>query len=81
MSSPDSRWLLPFCTHTRWFVIGSSFALSLVGVSEEPALAMILFIHILTIILMVVPGLFVLWRNGITIRSLQKGAANAVANA
>ncbi len=63
------------------FVIGSGYALSLVGVGEEPALAMILFIHILTIILMVVPGLFVLWRSGITIRSLQKVAANADANA
>jgi len=52
------------------FVIGSAYALKLVGIAEEPALAMILFLHGFSIILMVVPGLIVLWRNRIEVRSL-----------
>ena len=52
------------------FVIGSGYALNLIGVAEEPALVMILFLQSFSIILTVVPGLVVLWRNGIEIRSL-----------
>ncbi len=50
------------------FVIGSGFALKLLGVPDEQALAMILFNHILTIVLMVAVGLLFLWRSGIDIR-------------
>ncbi len=57
------------------FIIGSGYALQLLGVAEEPALATILFIHVLTIVLMIVPGLFVLLRSGVTIRSLRQVTA------
>ena len=50
------------------FVIGSGFALKLLGVPDEQALAMILFNHIISIVLMVGPGLLFLWRSGIDIR-------------
>jgi uncharacterized membrane protein YbhN (UPF0104 family) len=50
------------------FVIGSGFALSVLGVPDDKALAMILFTHIITIILMVGPGLLFLWLSGINIR-------------
>lgn len=52
------------------FVIGSGFALSLLGVAEEQALAMILFNHVLSVILMVGIGVTVLMRNGLKIREL-----------
>jgi len=50
------------------FVIGSGFALKLLGVPDEQALAMILFNNFLSIALMVGPGLFFLWRSGVDIR-------------
>ena len=50
------------------FVIGSAFALKLLGVPDEQALVMILFNHVLSIILMVGIGLLYLWRCGIDIR-------------
>jgi uncharacterized membrane protein YbhN (UPF0104 family) len=52
------------------FVIGSGFALKLLGVPDEQALAMILFTHIMTIILVVFFGLIILWQSGIDIRSV-----------
>ncbi|MGI9451847.1 MAG: lysylphosphatidylglycerol synthase transmembrane domain-containing protein [Geminicoccaceae bacterium] len=52
------------------FVIGSGFALHALGVPAEQALAMIMFNHILSILLMVGIGLMVLWRSGIEIRSM-----------
>jgi hypothetical protein len=55
------------------FVIGSGFALKLLGVPDEQALVMILFNQVLSIILMVGIGLLYLWRCGIDIR--QAGAS------
>jgi hypothetical protein len=52
------------------FVIGSGFAFHTLGVPDEQALAMIMFNHILSILLMVGPGLMVLWRSGVEIRSM-----------
>ncbi len=52
------------------FVIGSGFALKLLGVPDEQALVMILFSHIISVILVVGIGLAVLWRNGIDIRAM-----------
>lgn len=57
------------------FVIGSGFALKLLGVPDEAALAMILFIHMISIILVVGIGLIVLWRSGIDIRAMARNAA------
>ena len=50
------------------FAIGSGFALKLLGVPDEQALAMILFNQTLSIALMVGLGLLFLWRSGVDIR-------------
>ncbi len=50
------------------FVIGSGFALKLLEVPDEKALAMILFNHVISIVLMVGLGLIFIWRSGIDIR-------------
>jgi len=52
------------------FVIGSGFALKLLDVPDEQALAMILFNHVLSIVLMVTLGLMFFWRSGIDIRTI-----------
>ncbi|MDH3380571.1 MAG: flippase-like domain-containing protein [Gammaproteobacteria bacterium] len=52
------------------FVIGSGFALKLLGVPDEQALAMILLNHMISIILVVGIGLVVLWQSGIDIRAM-----------
>ena len=57
------------------FIIGSGFALQLLGVADEQALAMILFSHILSIVLMVGFGLLFLWRSGIDIREAHSAEA------
>lgn len=54
------------------FVIGSGFALKLLGVPDEQALAMILFNHVFSIVLMVGPGLIFLWRSGVDIREASR---------
>ena len=54
------------------FVIGSGFALKLLGVSDETAVAMILLSHVMALVLVVSIGTFVLWRSGISIRLLRK---------
>jgi uncharacterized membrane protein YbhN (UPF0104 family) len=59
------------------FVIGSGFTLRLLGVPDEQALAMILFNHMLSILLMVVLGLLFLWRSGIDIRQARNMKDNA----
>lgn len=51
------------------FVIGSGFALQQLGVPDEQALAMIVFTHIMTIILVVFFGLIILLQSGIDIRA------------
>ena len=56
------------------FVIGSGFALKLLGVADEQALAMILFNHVLSIVLMVGPGLIFLWRSGVDIREMRRSS-------
>lgn len=50
------------------FVIGSGFALNLLGVPDEQALAMILFNHVFSIVLVVGLGLLFLWWSGVDIR-------------
>lgn len=55
------------------FLIGSGFALRLLGVADEQALAMILFSHVLSTILVVGIGLAILWRSGLEIRTLAQG--------
>ena len=56
------------------FVIGSGFALKILGVPDAPALSMILFVHMLSIGLVVGIGLIYLWRSGIDIRAARRRA-------
>jgi uncharacterized membrane protein YbhN (UPF0104 family) len=63
------------------FVIGSGFALKLLDVADEQALAMILFNHVLTIVLMVGFGLLYLWKSGVDIRQARNVEADADASA
>ncbi len=63
------------------FVIGSGFALKLLGVPDEKALAMILFTHTLSVVLMVGPGLLYLWRSGVDIRHAHEAEPQADAPA
>ena len=57
------------------FIVGSSFALQLLGVPDEQALAMILFTHFLSIVLMVGFGLLFLFRSGVNIREAHSAEA------
>jgi hypothetical protein len=57
------------------FIIGAGFALNRLGVPDEQALAMILFNHILSLVLVVGIGLLFLWRSGLDIRQAAKAAA------
>ncbi len=52
------------------FVIGAGFALNILGVADEAALAMILFNNTFSILLMVGIGLMVFWRSGVKLRTL-----------
>ena len=63
------------------FIIGSGFALMLLGVPDEQALAMILFNHVLSVVLMVGLGLMFLWRSGVDIRQAHTAKATADAAA
>lgn len=62
------------------FVIGSGFALNLLGVPDETALAMILFTHVISLVLVVGIGLIVLWRSGIDIRIMVQRAGKSDAS-
>ncbi len=63
------------------FVIGSGLALKLLGVSDETALAMILFNHMISLILVVAIGLVVLWLSGIDIRTMAQRVEKTDASA
>lgn len=54
------------------FVIGSAFALKLLGVTDETAITMILLNHVMALILVVAIGATVLLRSGISIRMAVK---------
>jgi hypothetical protein len=54
------------------FVIGAGFALNILGVADEAALAMIMFNNIFSILLMVGIGLMVFWRSGVELRTLTR---------
>ncbi|MBT5049299.1 MAG: flippase-like domain-containing protein [Rhodospirillaceae bacterium] len=54
------------------FVLGAGFALNLLGVPDEQALAMILFNHGFSIVLMVGIGLLYLWRSGVDIKAARQ---------
>ncbi len=56
------------------FVIGAGFALNILGVEDEAALAMILFNNAFSILLMVGVGLMVFWRSGVEIKTLTQSS-------
>ena len=56
------------------FVIGAGFALNILGVADEAALAMIMFNNVFSILLMVGLGLMVFWRSGVELRSLTRAS-------
>jgi hypothetical protein len=56
------------------FVIGAGFALNILGVADEAALAMILFNNAFSILLMVGIGLMVFWRSNVELGTLTRSA-------
>jgi uncharacterized membrane protein YbhN (UPF0104 family) len=58
------------------FVIGSAFALQILGVADEQALIMILFTQVISILLVVTIGLVILWQSGIDIRRIAQSRAS-----
>lgn len=59
------------------FIVGSGFALGLLGVADEKALAMILFSRIMAMLLVVGIGMTVLLRSGVTLREIRQQSAGA----
>lgn len=53
------------------FILGSVFALDLLGVAEEPALAMTLSVQLATTLTVAGTGAFALWRQGMTVDGLR----------
>jgi uncharacterized membrane protein YbhN (UPF0104 family) len=59
------------------FLIGSGFALKMLGVPDEQALVMILFNHMTSTILVVIIGLAILWKKGIDIGTIEHSIVNS----
>ncbi|MHA1598945.1 MAG: lysylphosphatidylglycerol synthase transmembrane domain-containing protein [Alphaproteobacteria bacterium] len=61
------------------FVIGSAFALNMLGVADEEALVMVLLVHVMSMAVTSVVGALAFWNSGVTIsdvrRSLRKPEA------
>jgi glycosyltransferase 2 family protein len=55
------------------FVIGSAFALKLLGVPDEEALTMVMLVHIASIATTVGIGAVALWHQGTTVAALRRG--------
>ena len=62
------------------FFLGAVFALDLLGVAEEQALAMVLVVQVSTVVTVSMVGAFALWRSGLALDDL-KAAAPAAAEA
>ncbi len=52
------------------FLVGALFALDLLGVADEEALAMVLIVQTSSMLTVVAVGAFALWRNGVAIADL-----------
>ncbi len=59
------------------FLVGGVFALDLLNVAEEQALAMVLLVHFATLITVSCIGAFTFWRNGIAITDLRSFRENS----
>ena len=61
------------------FVVGGIFALGLLGIGEEEALAMVTTVYLASILSIALFGAIALWRNGISLGELRtRGAGNDV---
>ncbi len=58
------------------FIFGSAFALDLLGVAEEQALAMVLVVQMASLLTISGVGAFALWRNGMAISDLRSIRGN-----
>ncbi|MCH8926755.1 MAG: flippase-like domain-containing protein, partial [Proteobacteria bacterium] len=58
------------------FFIGAIFALDLLGVAEEPALAMVLVVQFSSMLTIACLGALALWRNGMTLGKLRLAEAD-----
>ncbi len=54
------------------FILGAIFALNLLGVEKETAVAMTLLVHFSTLLVLAVCGSLALWRNGLTLVDLRR---------
>jgi len=54
------------------FVVGGIYALNLLGVGEEQALAMVVSVQLATVVSVALVGALTLWHNGISLGQLQK---------
>jgi len=59
------------------FVIGSAFALQVLGVPDDQALIMVLFTQVISSLLMIVLGLTILWQSGVDIRTMRQSIENS----
>jgi hypothetical protein len=57
------------------FILGAIFALNLLGVEKETALAMTLLVHFSTLLVLALGGSLALWRNGLTLADLRRAHA------
>ncbi len=60
------------------FLVGGIFALDLIGVAEEPALAMVLVVQFSSILAISAVGAFALWRSGVTLDDLRSSGGETV---
>lgn len=63
------------------FFVGAVFALDLLGVPDEPALAMVLLVQISSLLTVAATGAIALWRSGIALADLKGGRPNAPGDA
>lgn len=57
------------------FILGAIFALNLLGVEKETALAMTLLVHFSTLLVLALGGGLAMWRNGFTLADLRRAHA------
>lgn len=62
------------------FLLGSVFALDLLGVADEPALAMTLAVQLATMLTVAIVGALVLWWHGVTLDGLRAAADGKAEN-
>ena len=59
-------------------IIGSAFALKLLGIADEEALTMVFAVHSSSIILVAGIGAIAMWKNGLTVIKLRLAARESL---